>query len=106
MQVCVRTAADKYFIDRVPWVPVDNQKTVNMPLGPYLQWRLEMSTRDAWRPPGLSGLVFGLTPTNPSAGGDSRWAWFLLTVLAAAAAAYLLIGRRSWWEARKRPGRF
>jgi len=109
MRMCLRTAGEKYFIDRVPWVPVENQKMLGMPLGRYLTWRLEMSTKDPWRPPGVSGLVFGLSGTGaPTEGGEKpgsgRWAWFFLAIPAAAAVAYFLIGRRAWWELRKRPG--
>jgi hypothetical protein len=107
MKVLVRTADAKYFIDRVAWTPVENGRTLAMPLGRYVQWRIEMTTKDPWRPPGASNLFFGLGRTDTAraaAGPSSRppWLTLLLLVAAAAATAWLLVGRRSLWERRKR----
>jgi len=106
MEVHVRTAAEKHFMDRAVWVPVENRRGLGLPLGGYLQWRLVMSTRDVWRPPGASRIIFGLSRADASktsrGPGGGQWGWFLLMVVAAAAVAYFLIGRRTWWERRKR----
>ena len=103
----VRTAGGKYFIDRVPWTPIDNRRRLGLPLERYVQWRLRMSTKDVWRPPGVSRLLFGLSrrevpveAVHEPTGG--RRLWLLLIVPAAAAFAYFIIGRKTWWERKRR----
>lgn len=103
-KVFVRTAPEKYFMEGERWTAVENRRHLGSPLGRYLQWRLEMSTRDPWRPPGVRDLVFGLgeAATGRDGHGSSRWAWLLLVIPAAAAVAYFLIGRKSWWKRKRR----
>ncbi|KPJ57094.1 MAG: hypothetical protein AMS16_01520, partial [Planctomycetes bacterium DG_58] len=106
MTISVRTADEKCFIDRVSWTPVEDRRQLDVPLRRYLQWRLEMSTKDPWRPPGVSKLLFGLSKRKAPAAvaaepSDEPWLWLLLSVAAAAAVAYFLIGRKAWWQTRK-----
>jgi hypothetical protein len=106
MTLWVRTAREKYFMDRVPWKPVENRGTLELPLEGYLQWRLTMSTGDVWRPPGIAKLVFGMSRPETSVGvlltpTGGRWPWLLLIVPAAAAFAYFIIGRKTWWQRKK-----
>ena len=105
MRLFARTADEKYFMDRQAWTPVENGKRLGLPLGRFLQWRVEMATKDPWRPPGVSGLLFGVAPA--AAGprvGSTRTPWLVLgAVLLAALLAALVISRRSLWERRKTP---
>jgi hypothetical protein len=102
LHVEVRTAPDKYFIDRKPWLPVENGKSAELPLEGFLQWRAVMSTRDPWRTPGFSGVTFGFQRTSPGesaeAGSRRRWLWLFLIIPAAALIAWFLIGRKTWWR--------
>lgn len=106
MTMWVRTADEKYFMDRVPWTAIENRMPLELPLGRYVQWRLQTSTRDVWRPPGVARLVFGLSRQDVHVGvaegpSGARGLWLLLWVPAAAAFAYFIIGRRAWWTRRK-----
>ena len=105
MQLYVRTAVDKHFIDREPWKPVKNNAPLDMDLGGYLQWRLEMSTTDPWRAPGVSNLLFGFGACEVAEAPpqtDGRGWWLLLLVPAAGLIAWLLVGRRALWERRRK----
>jgi hypothetical protein len=99
----VRTVAEKYDLDRAAWVDVPNGGRLDLPLGEYLQWRIEMTSRDLYRPPGARDLVFGFARTDP---GDAaleqrpppRWPWLLLALPVAAALVWVAVGRRSLWQ--------
>ncbi len=107
MKVSVRSADEKYSIDEVEWTPVENGKVVGIPAGRFFQWRVEMATQDPWRPPGISNLLFTFSPAAhaSAASGPSRWAPIAVILLVAAVLAFLVIGRRSLWERKKKQGR-
>ena len=107
MTVSVRTAAEKYDIDRAPWVAVTNQQRLDTPLGGYLQWRIDMNTEDPWRAPGVANLLIGLGATDPETdvlaapAATPRWRWLILLIPAAGLAAWAVIGRKSLWQKKK-----
>ena len=104
LSVSVRCADEKYRIDDVAWTPVENGRALSLSAARFFQWRVEMSTRDPWRPPGVSNLLFTFAAgrgAEPSR-GSSTWVALLVLVLIAAALAFLVIGRRSLWERRKK----
>jgi hypothetical protein len=104
LKMFVRTADDKYFMDRLEWMQVENGRRVAMPLKRYLQWRLEMSAKDPWRTPGISNLAFALSARGASSAfaRSGGWVWLLLIVVVAGVVSYFLIGRRAWWQRRTR----
>jgi hypothetical protein len=102
----IRTADEKYFMEREEWIPVANGRPAGVPLKRYLEWRAEMVTEDPWRPPGIYGLLIGLTKFGSASVAAQavpmRWPWLLLAVPVAGVVAYFLIGRKRWWEYRKK----
>jgi hypothetical protein len=107
LAVCVRTADEKVDLDRAEWTPVANQKRLDLELGDYLQWKVEMTSRELYRPPGAGDFVFAFARTASEAAAlaerpPSRWPWLLAAIPLAAAVVWLLVGRKSLWMKKRR----